>query len=123
MTATPMPSCWTVKVVGMSFVDSYPGNVRSLDRRIRAVGSIFQPRVEIQHDPDNEHDPNAIEVWIALHDVAEFYGHLPRDVAARLAPELDAGGRWEVSIDKVLISDENPLHPGLSLKFKRVNSI
>jgi len=40
-------------------------------------------------EPDNEHDPNAISVW--SHDREARAGYLPAEVAAELAPELDAG--------------------------------
>ena len=44
----------------------------------------------LRRDPGNEHDPNAIAVDAG----AEQLGWVPREVAAELAPELDAGRPW-----------------------------
>lgn len=44
----------------------------------------------LRRDPGNEHDPNAIAVDAG----AEQVGWVPREVAAELAPELDAGRPW-----------------------------
>jgi len=45
-------------------------------------------------DPDNPHDPNAI----AVHAGGERVGWVPRELAAELAPELDAGRRWSAVV-------------------------
>ena len=44
----------------------------------------------LRRDPDNPHDPNAI----AVHCPAGQLGWVPREVAAELAPQLDAGEPW-----------------------------
>jgi len=44
----------------------------------------------LRRDPGNEHDPNAIQVLAGAGQV----GWVPRDLAAELAPELDAGRTW-----------------------------
>jgi len=46
----------------------------------------------LRRDPGNEHDPNAIAVH-AEGGVAQL-GWVPREVAAELAPALDAGRPW-----------------------------
>jgi hypothetical protein len=45
----------------------------------------------LQRDPGNEHDPNAIRVLLADGDQV---GWVPRELAAELAPEMDAGRPW-----------------------------
>ena len=45
----------------------------------------------LRRDPANEHDPNAIAVLTAG---GEQLGWVPRDVAAQVAPRLDAGEAW-----------------------------
>ena len=45
----------------------------------------------LHRDADNDHDPNAIAVQTASR--AQL-GWVPRDVAAQVAPELDAGRPW-----------------------------
>jgi hypothetical protein len=47
--------------------------------------------LELRRDPDNVHDPNAIAV---LAPGGERVGWVPRDAAAELAPQLDAGRPW-----------------------------
>jgi len=44
----------------------------------------------LRRDPGNEHDPNAIQVLAG----DEQIGWVPRDLAAELARELDAGRTW-----------------------------
>jgi hypothetical protein len=48
----------------------------------------------LRRDPANEHDPNAIQVWAG--DVQ--IGWVPREIAAELAPRLDAGERWSAVV-------------------------
>jgi hypothetical protein len=48
-------------------------------------------RLELRRDPTNEHDPNAIAIHAAG---GEQIGWVPREVAAELARELDAGTTW-----------------------------
>jgi hypothetical protein len=45
--------------------------------------------LELRRDPGNPHDPNAIQVHPA--DGGPQVGWVPRELAAELAPELDAG--------------------------------
>jgi HIRAN domain len=47
--------------------------------------------LELRRDPGNEHDPNAIAVDTT--DGAQL-GWVPRELAAELAPQLDAGTPW-----------------------------
>ena len=44
----------------------------------------------LRRDPGNEHDPNAIQVLAGREQV----GWVPREVAAEIAPEIDAGRSW-----------------------------
>jgi hypothetical protein len=46
--------------------------------------------LELKRDPENEHDPNAIQVLAA----GEQLGWVPRELAAELAPRLDEGEVW-----------------------------
>jgi hypothetical protein len=46
--------------------------------------------LELTRDPANEHDTNAIKVEAG----AEQVGWVPRELAAELAPRLDAGEQW-----------------------------
>ncbi len=48
----------------------------------------------LRRDAANPHDPNAI----AVHAGGEQVGWVPREVAAELAPELDAGRPWSAVV-------------------------
>jgi hypothetical protein len=51
--------------------------------------------LHLRRDPSNPHDSNAI----AVHAVGgEQVGWVPREVAAELAPELDAGRPWSAAV-------------------------
>ena len=50
----------------------------------------------LYRDPSNEHDPNAIAVHLAL--TGEQLGWVPRELAAELAPELDAATAWSAMV-------------------------
>jgi hypothetical protein len=52
--------------------------------------------LELQRDPENEHDANAIAVHPG--DGGEQVGWVPREIAAELAPEIDAGTRWSAIV-------------------------
>jgi hypothetical protein len=58
----------------------------ALDSDAAAPGS----PLELRRDPSNEHDSNAIAVHVAGDPVGEQLGWVPREIAARLAPEIDA---------------------------------
>jgi len=53
-------------------------------------------QLELRRDPDNPHDPNAIAVHPA--GGGEQLGWVPRELAAELAPELDAGRPWSAIV-------------------------
>ena len=52
--------------------------------------------LELRRDPDNPHDPNAIQVHPA--GGGDQVGWVPRELAAELAPELDAGRPWSALV-------------------------
>lgn len=95
-----------IKVVGLSFVPEYPNNVLSL-----LASSARNPKVELLRNPDNVYDKNAIE--IRYH--GQMLGHVPKDIASRLAPELDAGKQYDAVVWQVRISQDNPNNPGLDI--------
>jgi hypothetical protein len=50
--------------------------------------------LELQRDPKNEHDANAIMVLAG----GALIGFVPRELAAELAPQLDAGRPWSAAV-------------------------
>jgi hypothetical protein len=61
------------------------------DEVLQGAGAEPGAPLILRRDPDNEHDPNAIAVDTA--DGGQL-GFVPRELAAELAPRLDAGERW-----------------------------
>jgi hypothetical protein len=49
----------------------------------------------LRRDPGNEHDPHAIAVLV---DGGEQLGWVPREAAAAIAGELDAGRPWSAVV-------------------------
>jgi hypothetical protein len=61
--------------------------------------------LELRRDPGNEHDPNAIQVLAE----GEQIGWVPRELAAELAPELDAGRPWSaIALREQRVSPRDP---------------
>src|ERR671917_1623795 len=57
--------------------------------------------LELRRDPENPHDPNAIAVHAGD---GQQVGWVPRELAAELAPSLDAGPPWSA----VLLREQRP---------------
>jgi hypothetical protein len=76
--------------------------------------------LELRRDPANEHDPDAIAVQLRG---GEQLGWVPRDVAARIAPELDAGSAWSaLALRESRPSPRDP-RAGLTMLLARAESI
>lgn len=69
-------------VNGVTFAPGYPANLVDLARRCRHSGPV---PLELRRDLDNAEDLNATAVEVE----GRHLGWVPRDLAARLAPELD----------------------------------
>jgi hypothetical protein len=59
-------------------------------------------RLDLRRDPGNPHDPNAIAVHAG--EGGEQVGWVPRELAAQLAGELDAGRPWSA----VVLREQRP---------------
>ena len=93
-----------VKAVGMTFHDGYP------DTFLDLAEYPYPLEVTLRREPDNAHDPNAVAVVLSGRAV----GHVPRDLAVRLALALDAGARYQVT-GTILIDPDHRDRPGLLL--------
>ena len=133
----------SLRVVGMSFTKGYPDNYYRLrdlceSRQLAAISdgksdwlddhddafvggepepdAVGEPvEVLLVRNPFNKYDGNAIEVHIPTLGRTSMVGHIPRDIAARLAVRMDDNQKTTAVIDAVLISPENPDNPGLSI--------
>jgi hypothetical protein len=117
-----LASPFTVKVVGVSFVPAHPDNLWALDRAQIEADTQGEPlTVILVRNPENAYDSNAIEVHVpALGERWAMIGHLTRPIAARMAPEMDAGVRWAAEVVSVLIDPNHLDNPGVSITCARV---
>lgn len=120
------------KVVGLTFVTGYPGSVVRLGELVTAAqsralgwgeessGPVDVP-VLLVRNPENPHDKNAVEVHVpSMGRGASMIGHVPRDLAARLAPSLDRGDVWAARVGAVLVDPEHPDRPGVEVVLERL---
>lgn len=111
---------FTVKVVGVTFVEGYPDNLLALHEMCEGLDLERESlAVVLVRNPDNEHDSNAIQVHLPADDIG-MLGHLPAQMAARLAPELDAGVPWLAELFQVLINFDHMDRPGISIRLQRI---
>ena len=97
-----------VKLSGVSF-----GNAQS---NIKTFGSPDIRWFALVREPDNQHDSNAIRVAL----FGEFFmGYIPKDIAAHLAPLMDAGRVFDA--EYVYVS-RHPLHEMVGLSVKIVEA-
>jgi hypothetical protein len=118
------------KVVGLTFIDRYPNNLKTIDafvveaqtKQLGWNGEAVDERVEavLIRNAENEFDENAVEVHIPMLGRRSMIGHVPRDLAAKLAPSLDRGDVWKCEVETVLVSAENPEQPGIQIVMERV---
>ena len=80
-------SSFNTKVVGVSF----EGRQDTVSALRAGEG------VELRRDPANPHDPSAIGVWYG----ALQLGFLRRQIAARIAPNMDGGERYTAAVTAV----------------------
>lgn len=118
-----MASPFAAKVVGVSFVPGYPNNLHALEALADDAHLQGEPLVVVlRRNPDNQFDPNAIEVHVPALGDGGFIGHLTRPIVARMAPEMDAGARWFAEVESVLIDPAHMDRPGISINCKREES-
>lgn len=93
------------KVVGVSF-EGRQDQIRTLEPG---------HRLRLHREPHNAHDPHAIKV---LTDAGEQIGYLSAKLAARLAPSVDSGTRYAVSISDITGGGEDR-HLGVNIYIQR----
>lgn len=113
------------KVVGVSFVPGYPNNLHSLEE---AAGRAYVKGEEgltalLVRNPNNEFDENAIEVHVPAIGDEGMIGHLPRDLAGKLAPLIDDGMKWGAMVKNVYINPDHPDRPGIAIVVERADNL
>lgn len=81
-----------------------------------APGSVLT----LRREPGNEHDPNAIAVLAAG---GAQVGFVPREVAAPLAEELDAGATWSAVVLRERRASPRDPRTGLTMLLARAEAI
>lgn len=118
--AGPLPATWTVKVVGVTFCPTYPRNLYAL-QSVLDQGPRYEALVAtLVRNPDNPHDSNAVEVHVPVLGEHAKIGHVPKHIAARLAPELDGGQQWAAQVVGVKLDLEHEDRPGIQIECSRV---
>jgi single-stranded-DNA-specific exonuclease len=100
-------STFFTKIVGVTFEG----------RQNIVAGLRGDEPVELVRRPDNEHDPNAIEVRFGMLQL----GYLRREIARRLAPRIDAGDSYVANVSGVT-GGRNGRSTGVNLHVRRVGA-
>jgi hypothetical protein len=112
---------FNVKVVGVTFVPSYPANFLRLEEYQREEHHGEEPiPALLRRNPANAYDSNAIEVHIPALGDSGMIGHIPAPLASRLAPEIDDGVEWSAHIERVVIHPDHTEQPGMWLQLDRI---
>jgi hypothetical protein len=118
-----------VKLKGMTFRPNYPANLYALHEASEArkrdfiLGKVpdeMLPMVLIR-DPNNSHDPNAVEVHAPTAGREGMIAFIPKELAAKLAPTMDRGDVWEARLLNVLIAEGHESNPGVEIRLERVS--
>ena len=95
----------TIKLSGVTFKDA--------QKNIKRFGCRDVGCYTLVREPNNPHDRNAIHVELAGH----FFGYVPRQDAAELAPLMDSGRSF---IAYFVNRNEHPLHDIVGLTVRIV---
>lgn len=78
---------------------TFEGRQEVLARLHKAPGPIA---ARLERDPSNHYDPNAIKVFMgAQGSTWQHVGFAPRELAAKLAPRMDAGATVQVIVGSI----------------------
>ncbi|HXG72126.1 MAG TPA: HIRAN domain-containing protein [Gemmatimonadaceae bacterium] len=114
-----MMTAFTVKCVGVTFGENYPDDLHALSDIYALPGSEKVAAVLLR-EPENPYDPNAIAVHVPA--LGNRIGHIPRDLAVRLAPEMDDGRHWLAQVEEILVTPGQEHQPGCLLRCTPVDS-
>ncbi len=112
----PQLAEWGLEVAGVAGAARHHGDALQSDDA--APGRAL----ELRRDPTNEHDPNAIAVVTAAGG-NEQLGWVPREVAAQVAPELDAGTAWSALVLRDARASPRDPRTGLTMLLARAPEI
>jgi hypothetical protein len=96
------------------------GAARFHDDVLQSAGVAPGAALALRRDPGNEHDPNAIAVLVSG---GEQLGWVPREVAAELAGDLDAGRPWSAVVLRERRASPRDPRDGLTMLLAPAESI
>jgi hypothetical protein len=123
-----LPRSFTSRVVGVTFAPGYPESLGQLDLYVRRHLLTGQKRSDgmepipavLIRNPDNAHDPNAIEVHVPA--IGHQIGHVQAHTARLLAPAMDGGDVYRAWVVEVVTRDDRPDKPGIQVRIERVEA-
>jgi hypothetical protein len=101
-------------------VANVAGAARHHAAALESPGAAPGRPLRLRRDPGNEHDPNAIQVLVADGQQA---GWVPRELAAELAPLLDAGEQWSAVVLRERSASPRDPRTGLTMLLARGGAI
>lgn len=118
-----LPESFTAKVHGVTFAPRYPDVLHELEAlqlldHIRTGRPPAPVPCQLRRNPDNEHDPNAIEVWAGPEGALGMAGHLPANVARWLSGVIDRGAWYDAELAEVRVHPHGPNRPGMMLRLR-----
>lgn len=104
------------RAAGVTFVDGYPSNLQRLHEiHEMAIDADVCLSVTLIRNPDNQYDANAIEVHVPSLGVDAMVGHVPKELASKMAPVMDDGTPVAAEVVEVVIDPWHPDKPGLAV--------
>jgi hypothetical protein len=114
---------FATRVVGVTFAPGWPDSLYALEAaalkaELGLAGGAESIPALLRRNPANEIDPNAIEVHVP--SIGHMIGHLPAQLAARIAPRMDSGRCYDAEVLEVLVHPDAPENPGISVRVSPV---
>ena len=111
------------RVAGVTFVHGYPSNLYRLHETAElAIEAGECLPVVLVRNPDNQYDTNAIEVHVPALGDGAMVGHVPKELAAKMAAVMDDGTAVAAEVVEVVIDPWHPDKPGLAVDAWRVET-
>ncbi len=98
----------TTRLTGVSFGDA--------QKNVRMFGCEDIGTYALVREPENPHDKNAIRVDVGGY----FMGYVPKQIAQRIAPEMDAGRKVRA---EYVSQNEHPRHEIVGLTIRIVEAL
>jgi len=108
----PDPNLHRGTVAGVTFIKGYPENLRLIQQALS-----YNPEgvcVSLTRNPDNKYDTNAVEFRVD----GQMIGHVPKQLAAELAPLLDSGSEVETRITSIGGANNDPTKLGVGFSVR-----